>query len=158
MPNFYLLFHFIVIFILIFVVNETTVTVMESVNISIGEQAVFHCLCNGSCPKFHLEWRVNGMYMYMFAQAGLGKIQIEGQGNVTSTWEFTVSPAIAALLNNSNVSCLALPLYVHHSQKMNYESDPVLLLIQGNPVEEFIQCFTNIHTKLHVCMHKGSRT
>ena len=56
--------------------------------------------------------------------------QEEGQGSVTSTWNFTVSPDIAKW-NYSNVSCLALP---SNDSQMKYDSDPELLLIQGNPV------------------------
>ena len=125
---------------------------MESVNASIGEQAVFHCLCTGPCLNFYLDWLVNGTIIHKLLPAGQARQTYkEGQGNVTSTWKFTVSPNIAELLNNSNVSCLALPL--NHTQ-MRYDSDPVLLLIQGNQVKEFIQCFTNIHAKLYVCLYE----
>ena len=128
-------------------------------NVSIGEQAVFHCLFISPNLKYTIEWYVKEMSIDTAGVLVTERVsQKEGQGNITSTWIFTVSPDINITeWKISNVSCRAHPLQKPSNDcQINYESDPKLLLIQGNPQFKnlFTVLCTNIHTKVYACMHE----
>ena len=131
-------------------------------NVSIGEPGVFDCLFVSPNLNYTIKWYVNQMSI---DNAGLPNnergSEEKGQGNITSTWNFTVSPDIDIdKWNISNVSCRAHPIQEPLIDcGMKCKSDPKLLLIQGNP--QFnnlitVLC-TNIHTlKCMLACMKGS--
>ena len=118
-------------------------------NLSIGEQAVFHCLFIAPNTNYSIIWFVNGTNIIMLTNnltcAERGDVtQDESQGNIISTWTFSV---LSDHWNHACVSCFALPT---NTSQMDYKSEPKLLLIQGNLVK-IIQKFIYIY--LYTGMH-----